>query len=382
VKRPLSSNQERFRLEVREFLTSLASDEHDGDTESHFESLVRFQQQLHHAGFAVVAWPAHYGGRDLSPIEYAIVCEELGRARAPEVINFVGIDVLAPALLEFADPEKLERWLPPMAAADEIWCQMFSEPDAGSDLTSLRTSAQRVDAGWKISGQKVWSTWAQHATFGVLLARTGTPESRHRGISAFVVDMALPGIEIRPLKTMTGVSEFAEVFFDDAILAPDALLGPVDGGWTVAQRVLVSERGPYAIRRAAVLRGALAGLHELAASTPGANALRSEQLVRAVIDMELLDLRIGDVLEKLTSGVEIGNEAALTKLLMARTEQRLFSVAMSILGMSATAWNESDQATIEWIEHYLYSRASTIYGGTWEIQHNIIGERLLDLPRA
>jgi alkylation response protein AidB-like acyl-CoA dehydrogenase len=381
MKRQLSAAQEEFRSEVQDFLAA-RQPELDDQSESHFESLVRFQRHLHEAGLAVVAWPREYGGRGLSPVEYAIVCEELGSARAPEVINFVGIDVLAPALLEFAEPEKLRRWLPPMASADEIWCQMFSEPDAGSDLTSLRASAVRVANGWKVSGQKVWSTWAQHATFGLLLARTGSSDSRHRGISAFVVDMALPGIEVRPLKTMTGVSEFAEVFFDDAVLPADALVGALDGGWTVAQRVLVSERGPYAIRRAAVLRGALAGLRELANKASRRNPLQSELLVRACIDMELLDLRIDEVLEKLTGNVEIGNEAALTKLLMSRFEQRLFSAAVSILDMSSIAWDHDDVETTAWIEHYLYSRASTIYGGTWEIQHNIIGERLLDLPRS
>ena len=375
------ADHEHFRQEVREFTGSIGPEPEFSTDEDHFQFLVEFQQRLNAAGLTAVAWPSLYGGRDLTPKEYAIVCEELGRARAPELINFVGIDVLAPALMAFCRPEQLRSWLPPMAAADHIWCQLFSEPDAGSDLTDLRTRAKRVPGGWSISGQKVWSTWAQYADFGVLLARTGTQESRHRGISAFVVDMANPAITVRPLRTMTGVSEFAEVFFDDARLPDDSIVGVPDEGWKVAQLILMSERGPYAIRRAAVLRGALSGLRELAVSLGHSSTELRRSIVDAVIDMRLLDLRIANVVDQLCAGHTIGNEAAITKLLLARTEQRIFTVAMGLLGSSGSAWDPSDHPISQWVERYLYSRASTIYGGTWEIQHNIIGERLLGLPR-
>jgi len=256
------------------------------------------------------------------------------RAEAPEVINFVGIDVIAPALLVYADAEQLATWLPLMASAEEIWCQLFSEPDAGSDLASLRTRAEKTDAGWTINGQKVWSTWAQFATWGLLLARTGTAEDRHRGITAFVIDMATPGIDVRPLTTMTGSAEFAEVFFDNVELPDTALLGELGGGWQVAQVMLTAERGPYAIRRSAVLRGAMTGLQRLATGT--ADPLARQRVAEATIAMELLDLRIADVVATLRRGEEIGADSALTKLFLGQLEQTIFSVAMEILAWVAS----------------------------------------------
>ena len=256
----------------------------------------------------------------------------------------------------------------------------FALPEfATYDLASLRTRAEKTDAGWTINGQKVWSTWAQFATWGLLLARTGTAEDRHRGITAFVIDMATPGIDVRPLTTMTGSAEFAEVFFDNVELPDTALLGELGGGWQVAQVMLTAERGPYAIRRSAVLRGAMTGLQRLATGT--ADPLARQRVAEATIAMELLDLRIADVVATLRRGEEIGADSALTKLFLGQVEQTIFSVAMEILGMGGIAYDSHDAAVVAWVERYLYSRASSIYGGTAQIQRNIVGERLLGLPR-
>ncbi len=184
-------------------------------------------------------------GRGLPAGEAIVVLEELGRLRSPELINFVAVEVIAPALMAFVDDERLTRWLPTMASAEEVWCQLFSEPDAGSDLSSLRTRAVPDGDGWLITGRKMWSTWGQFADLGLLLARTGTLESRHRGVSAFVIDMRQPGVEVRPLVTMTGAAEFAEVTFDEVPVASDRLVGEVDRGWAVALHMLANERGPY-----------------------------------------------------------------------------------------------------------------------------------------
>ena len=375
----LNEDQQQFREEVRAFTSQLEPEPLHHSVDEQFKYLVDFEHRLHDAGLAAVAWPTEYGGRGMSPLEYAIVCDELGRAEAPEVINFVGIDVIAPALLVYADAEQLATWLPLMASAEEIWCQLFSEPDAGSDLASLRTRAEKTDAGWTINGQKVWSTWAQFATWGLLLARTGTAEDRHRGITAFVIDMATPGIDVRPLTTMTGSAEFAEVFFDNVELPDTALLGELGGGWQVAQVMLTAERGPYAIRRSAVLRGAMTGLQRLATGT--ADPLARQRVAEATIAMELLDLRIADVVATLRRGEEIGADSALTKLFLGQVEQTIFSVAMEILGRGGIASDSHDAAVVAWVERYLYSRASSIYGGTAQIQRNIVGERLLGLPR-
>ena len=216
-----------------------------------------FQRSLHAAGLAVPTWPVSLGGRGLGAAAAAIVSDELGRAGAPEVINFVATDIVAPTLMRYAEPDRLAALLPPMAGADEIWCQLFSEPDAGSDLAALRTRAVPAGDGWTVTGEKVWSTWAQFARYGLLLARTGDLSQRHRGLTAFVVDMRRPGVSVHPLTTMTGDDEFAAVRFDGVELDGGSVVGEVGEGWAVAMHVLAFERGPYAVRRASVVRGSL-----------------------------------------------------------------------------------------------------------------------------
>jgi len=376
---PITPNQIRFGDEVRAFAVQLEPEPRHCSVEDQFRFLVDFEGRLQDAGLAAVSWPSEYGGRDLGAVEYAIVCDELGRARAPEVINFVGIDVIAPALLTYANRDQLTSWLPPMASAQEIWCQLFSEPDAGSDLASLHTRADRTRSGWIVNGQKVWTTWAQFAAWGLLLARTGTAQERHRGITAFVFSMSTPGVVVRPLRTMTGSAEFAEVFFDQVELPFECVLGEVGQGWDVAQVMLAAERGPYAIRRSAVLRGALTGLHQLASGRSA--PLVRQRIAEATIAMELLDLRIAHVVDGLDRGEKVGPRSALTKLLLGQVEQTIFSVAFEVLGMAGIASDPDDAELAVWIERYLYSRSSTIYGGTQQIQRNIVGERVLGLPR-
>lgn len=347
------------------------------DLDERFGRLAEAQKQLHAAGLAVVAWPEKYGGRGMGPAEAAVVAGALGRAGAPETINFVALEVVAPALLRYASEEQLGRWLSPMAPADEVWCQLFSEPDAGSDLTSLRTRAVADGDEWVITGSKVWCTWGQFAQRGLLLARTGTAEARHKGISAFVVDMRVPGIDVRPLRTMTGVSEFAEVHFDGARVPSLDMVGGVDEGWLVALEMLMAERGPYAVRRASVLRGALVALHD-AARRRHLEPLQRQVVVEATIAMELLEWRIGRVVGQLESGEPIGAEAAVTKMLLTQAEQLVFAACHASLGLEGVAWSGDEHP---WIESYLYSMAASIYGGTTQIQRNTIGERLLGLPK-
>jgi len=268
--------------------------------------------------------------------------------------------------------------MPKMAAAEEIWCQLFSEPDAGSDLTSLRTRAERVDAGFRVDGQKVWSTWAQYARWGLLLARTGTAEARHRGITAFVIEMDRPGIAVRPLTTMTGSAEFAEVFFDGLLVPEDAVIGDVDGGWAVAQVILTAERGPYAVRRAAVIGAALQRVLAMA-RTRDLDPTTRDLVARAVTGFRLLELRVDQLVADLTRGAEAGPEAAIIKQLMTTAEQAIFDLSLRLAGGDVLAWSGHSMALL--VEAYLYSRAASIYGGTAQIQRNIIGERLLGLPR-
>jgi alkylation response protein AidB-like acyl-CoA dehydrogenase len=367
-----------LQTEVDSFMQNVAAEPPGLSLDDHIGFLVDFQRSLHEAGLAVVSWPERFGGRGLGPDAGAIVAGRLGELGAPEVANYIGIEVLAPALLRFVDDERLGRWLPAMASADELWCQLFSEPDAGSDLAALNTRAVPDGDGWRISGQKIWSTWGQYAKWGMILTRTGTREERHRGISAFVVDMTSEGIESRPLRAMTGEEEFAEVFFDEVRVGPEAVVGEVGGGWAVTMHVLAAERGPYAVHRASVLRKVLQGVLEHAARVSlGPEARQS--VARAVIAVKLLDLKIGRVVAALAEGEFPGPEAAITKRMLADTEQRLLDAAHGLLGLSGVAWLDEPSP---WVMAYLFSRAASIYGGSAQIQRNLIGERILGLPRS
>jgi alkylation response protein AidB-like acyl-CoA dehydrogenase len=374
----LTPDQEALVEDVRAFLDNEPEAPAFKNLDDRFSYLVDYQRRLNEARLAVPAWPAELGGRGLDVAEAAVVSRALGLGGAPELINFVGTDVVGPALLRFATPEQLRAWMPKMAAAEEIWCQLFSEPDAGSDLTSLRTRAERVDAGFRVDGQKVWSTWAQYARWGLLLARTGTVEARHRGITAFVIEMDRPGIAVRPLTTMTGSAEFAEVFFDGLLVPEDAVIGDVDGGWAVAQVILNAERGPYAVRRAAVIGAALQRVLAMA-RTRDLDPTTRDLVARAVTGFRLLELRVDQLVADLTRGAEVGPEAAIIKQLMTTAEQAIFDLSLRLAGGDVLAWSGHSMALL--VEAYLYSRAASIYGGTAQIQRNIIGERLLGLPR-
>jgi alkylation response protein AidB-like acyl-CoA dehydrogenase len=366
--------------EVDTFMATADIPQSAGDDESaldeHIAALRRFQGDLHRAGLAVPAWPSRYGGRDLDPVAASAVAQRLGELGAPELVNFVGLEVLAPGLLRYVDDDRLKRWLPPMASADELWCQLFSEPDAGSDLASLHTVAQPDSDGWRITGQKIWSTWGQYSDWGLLLARTGSLDERHRGITAFVIDMHEEGIDARPLRAMTGEAEFAEVFLDGVRVGPEGLVGQVGDGWAVTMHILAAERGPYAIHRASVLRKTLREVIEQ--SRGSRRPAERDAVARAVIACRLLDLQIAKVAEGLSQGRSPGPEAALTKLLLGSTEQKLLDAAVELMGPACLAWSDKRP---EWVGAWLYSRAASIYGGSAQIQRNLIGERMLGLPR-
>ena len=345
----------------------------DASEDDWFAYSVRVQQHLHDHGLVGLEWPPEYGGRGLDPVTAAGVMRTLGRAGIPELANYVGVDVLAPVLIEYMPADRLRSWLPAMASAAEIWCQLFSEPDAGSDLASLRTRARPDGEDWLVSGQKVWSTWAQHATWSVLLARTGTTEDRHRGITAFVLDMRSPGITIRPLRTMTGTSHFAEVFLDDVRLPADAVIGRVGGGWPVTMQILDHERGSYPASRASLLWRAFARLAELPADGDRTALGRIEARLTA------LDTLVDTLVARLAAGEPLGADAAVSKVLLSRTEQLLYDASFAAAGDEGLFW-DGDVIPHE-IQEYLYSIAATIYGGARNIQLNIIAERALGLPR-
>lgn len=345
-----------------------------GEVADVFERLRLLQRLLFDSGWIRLGWAESVGGLGGAPILRSIISEELAAAGYPPPFSFATQEVLGPAVAEFATPAVAAFVLPRLLNGEETWCQGFSEPGAGSDLASLRVKAVAVEGGWRVTGEKTWTSWAQFADRCVLLARTGSPDSAHRGISAFLLDMDTPGIEISSLRSMNGDDEFCSLFFDDAFIPAERLLGKVDGGWVVAMHVLAGERGAAAWQRQIWLRTRLA---DLAAAREGAvgDAVIGEAF-ELLIGLRVLSRR---TVRALSDGAPVGATTSLDKLAMSTAEKFLFDAALTNLGEDIVYG--SDAAALEWRNDYLYSRASSIYGGAAEIQRNIIAERLLGLPR-
>lgn len=343
-----------------------------GELTEVFDRLGRLQRMLYDAGWIRLGWPESAGGLGGRPILRAIISEELAHAGYPPPFSFATQEVLGPAVAEFAPDELASVALPALLRGEETWCQGFSEPGAGSDLASLRLKAVRVDGGWQVSGEKIWTSWAQLADRCLLLARTGEVDSGHRGISAFLLDMDTPGISVSQLRSMNGDDEFCSLFFDNAFIPDDRLLGEVDGGWAVAMHVLAGERGAAAWQRQIWLRSRL---DELAADPTVTidDAVVGESL-ELLTALRLLSRR---TVRRLSAGEPVGATTSLDKLAMSTAEKYLFDAALAGKADDIVFGGTDDT----WRNDYLYSRASSIYGGAAEIQRNIIAERLLGLPR-
>lgn len=345
-----------------------------GDVTDVFARLRLLQRALFDAGWIRLGWPEDIGGLGGQPILRSIVGEELASAGYPPPFSFATQEVLGPAVAKFARPELAAHVIPRLLRGDETWCQGFSESDAGSDLASLRLKAVPVDEGWQLSGEKIWTSWAQFADRCLVLARTGTTEAAHRGISAFLIDMDSQGLEISPLKSMNGDDEFCSLYFNEVAAPRTRLLGDIDGGWAVAMHVLAGERGAAAWHRQIWLRTRLSELVAAKQRTVG-DAVLGEAL-ELLIGLRLLSRR---TVRALSAGEPVGATTSLDKLAMSTAEKFLFDAALT--GLNADIVFGGDTAAEEWRNDYLYSRASSIYGGAAEIQRNIIAERLLGLPR-
>jgi alkylation response protein AidB-like acyl-CoA dehydrogenase len=332
-----------------------------------------------------IHWPSAYGGRSASPVEVAIFNMEYARSRALQPINRVGINLAGPTLLAHGTDAQKERWLPSILTADEIWCQMFSEPDAGSDLASLQTRAQKVDDGWLLSGQKVWTSYAQFARWGICLARTDPDAAKHAGISYLVVDMAAPGIEVRPLVQITGDAEFNEVFFDDVFVPDDHLVGALHNGWAVANTTLAHERGTaFPFKEQVVHEVYLDELWQLAEARGLLDDVEiADGLAQSFVELRVLRLHNWRTLSRLSKGIEPGPESSITKLAWSDMTQALSARALDVVGESAPLWWGASETPGGgfWQRQWLWSKAASIAGGTSEVQRTIIGDRMLGLPR-
>jgi alkylation response protein AidB-like acyl-CoA dehydrogenase len=375
-------SDEEFRAELRAWLAdhppppiAVASTNEDAST------LRAWQRTLHDAGWVGVHWPVEYGGRGASPSQVAIYNEELARVNAPAVLGRAGVTLVGPTLMAHGTAEQRQRWIPRILAGDDVWCQLFSEPDAGSDLASLSTRAVRQGDVYRVSGQKVWSSYARYANLAIALVRTDPDAPPHRGISMLAIPMTAPGVEIRPLRQITGKSEFNEVFLDDVEVPVGNCIGPEHGGWRVANTTLANERGTTFIwKQQVLLEAAIERLvRERRDADAPVEAVLRQRIAQSWIEVEIFRLHNRRTLARLARGETIGAESSLVKLFWAGLSQRLYETASASLGAGALLAPGGDAG--EWLDGLLASRANSIMGGTSEIQRTIIGERILGLPR-
>jgi alkylation response protein AidB-like acyl-CoA dehydrogenase len=342
-----------------------------------------WQAKLASGRWVGVGWPRELGGRGAGPVEHYIVTEELARGRAPELVGRIGVNLVGPTLLAHGTPEQQARWLPKILDASEIWCQLFSEPGAGSDLTSLTTRATAVDGGWLVNGQKVWTSYAQFADWGWCLARTDPDAPKSKGISALVVDMHAAGVEVRPLRQITDESEFNEVFFTDVFVPTEQLVGPEHEGWRVANSTLTHERGVNP--RQLVIHAQLVDeLWKLALDRGALDDPRlAPRLAEAYVEVRMFQLHNWRTISRTAKGEEPGPVGSINKLWWSEMSKRLHDTAMAVVGASQPLWRGADDNPGDgaWQRSWLYYQASSIWAGTNEIQRNVIGERVLGLPR-
>ncbi|GAC1321217.1 MAG: acyl-CoA dehydrogenase family protein [Acidimicrobiales bacterium] len=335
------------------------------------------------AGYLTPTWPAAYGGLDAPPKVGAAIARVVGRYKLQRFNNPVGVDLAGPAIMRWGTDEQKQRHLRPIAAYQDIWCQLFSEPGAGSDLAGLATRAVPDGDTWTVNGQKVWTSLGHLASFGLLLARTDPELPKHEGITAFVVPMRHPGITVCQTRQITGDAEFCEVFFDDAVLDDSMRLGPVNEGWRVATSVLMNERKSVAGGGAA-LPGTVAGRSVAALiqrHAPVADPALRERLVRAYIEDRLVTLTNQRAAAIRKAGQASGPEASITKLFFSEHTQRLQNLVLDLEGLNSVAWLGEDRWIKSSVWAFLRVRSKTIAGGTSEVQRNILGERVLGLPK-
>ncbi|HVP28061.1 MAG TPA: acyl-CoA dehydrogenase family protein [Myxococcota bacterium] len=368
-----------FRAEARTFLAEHAPAhkldiyDEDQDEEALLQQSRAFQRTLHAHGWAAVLWPKQYGGRGCGPIEQIIWSQELGRAGIGESVFVVGIGMAGPTIIAHGSPEQKQRYLPPMLRGDEIWCQLFSEPGAGSDLAALATRAVRHVDEWIVNGQKVWCSGGHYADFGILLARTDPSAPKHKGITYFLLDMKTPGIEVRPLRQMNGSAHFSEVFLNDVRVPDAARLGPENAGWSAAMTTLLNER--MAIGGIDRMFSLERFLEHVRSHRDRLDAAARDEVARIYVWARSLEMLNARVMTKLGRGALPAAESSVMKLAIARIVSRSSDLALRLLGPEALGRRG------RWQNHWLYAPALHIAGGTDEIQKNIAAERVLGLPR-
>jgi alkylation response protein AidB-like acyl-CoA dehydrogenase len=366
-----------FRDELRAWLAEHhPGPEPFGDPEQSFAFRRAWQRTLHEGGWAGVSWPREYGGRGATLIESAIFNEELARARAGTPVNILGLALGGPTLMAHGTGAQRDRLLPGILSAEEIWCQGFSEPEAGSDLAALKTRARRVDGGYSVTGQKVWTSFAHHAKWCMLVARTDPDVPKHKGLTYFLMDMEQDGIQVRPLRQITGEAEFNELFLDDVFIPDDYVVGGEGNGWTVAMTTLMNERAGLAFGATVALRH---GLEELVAQARERDLLGEADVRQRIgaLAARIEALRLTGY-RGLTTTMKYGQpgpEGSITKWLWSDSNQELTELSADLLGADAL------DAHTPVAFGLLRARGNSIEGGTTEVLKNIVAERVLGLPR-
>jgi alkylation response protein AidB-like acyl-CoA dehydrogenase len=383
-----------FRSDVRRFLedhvvgefAELGGRGGSGDETYGFEVRLRWEKVLAQAGWTCLGWPVEYGGRGATMAEQVIFNEEYARAKAPGRVSVLGEGLLGPTLIHYGTPEQKARFLPPIRDGGELWCQGYSEPDAGSDLANVKTKAVLDGDEWVVTGQKVWTSLAHQADWCFVVCRTDPASTRHKGLSYLLVPMDQPGVEIRPITQLTRTSEFNEVFFEGARTRAENVVGTVGDGWRVALATLAFERGVALLGHQLSFRRELDRILSLAHQNGRAqNPVMRQKLAQAHIELSIMRY---NTLRSLSGidGPVAPPEASISKLYWGSWHRQLGELAMDVVGLASTvldgeALPENGGYALDDLQRsFLFARSETIYGGSNEIQRNIIGERVLGLP--
>ena len=392
----LTPEQEAFRARVRAWLDANIPDEwtrlglSEVPRPEAYDFLRTWQRSLFDAGFVGLTWPREYGGQGLTFLEEMILHQEMALRKAPPILNILGVGMAGPTIIAYGTEEQKRRYPAKILSCEEIWCQGYSEPNAGSDLASLQTRAVKDGDHWVVNGQKVWTSLAHIADWMMLLARTNPDAPKHKGITYFLLDMKTPGVTVKPLRQLTGDAEFNEVFFDNVRIPESRVLGGVDNGWAVGLTTLMYERLALGFGLQVRLRISVDQLIDMARRMEKhgraltKDPVMRQKLAQLWIDTESLKYTGARAVTKLLRGELPGPEASAGKMMWVETHQRLQELAMEIQG-PYSQFTRGAAAAIDggmWQHSFLRSRANSIEGGTTEIQKNIIGERVLGLPKG
>ena len=390
----LTAEELTFRNELRAWLEANVptdwSEWREKPLDESFPYLRAWQRKLYEGGWVAVSWPTEYGGRGATLMQQSIFWEEMARVNAPPMANALGLGLIGPTIIAYGTDSQKKRHIPKILSAEEIWCQGFSEPNAGSDLASLQTEARLDGDHYVVNGQKVWTSYGWVGDWCELVVRTDTTASKHKGLTVLLVDMKSPGVEVRPLRQMTGESEFNEIFFRDVRVPVENVLGKVNDGWNVAVSTLMHERGAYGARLVLTFKSNINRLIELSRTVlrngrPAAqDPIIRQKLAQCFAEVEIMRVNQLRAFSRISATGVPGPEGSIQKLFWSELNQRIQQLAQEMLGPYGQLLAGDPHAVEKgaWSYGYLRSRGNTIEAGTSEVQRNIIGHFVLGLPRS